>query len=96
MLQGVVTEMYNGVNILSDPKKKEAGLAFLDATTVVAGDIASVKGAIDRTKTPQSLPAAVSVKVNQWSNSQDAWGITTVPPSSLVPRRQGRHSPIRC
>jgi hypothetical protein len=85
MLHGVVTEVYSGVTILKDPKKQESGMAFLDATTVAAGDIASVKGAIDRLKTPQSLPAAVAVKVNQWSNSQDAWGITTVPPSSLAP-----------
>ena len=85
ILHGVTTENYNGINILYEPQKKEAGLAFLDSTTVVAGDIASVKGAIDRTSSPQSLPAAVAVKVNQWSNSQDAWGITTVPPSSLVP-----------
>ena len=60
-------------------------MAFLDGTTVAAGDVASVRGAIDRLKTPQPLPAAVTVKVNQWSNSQDAWGITTVPPSSLAP-----------
>jgi len=60
-------------------------MAFLDPSTVIAGDIASVKGAIDRSKSPQSLPAAVMVKVNQWSASQDAWGITTVPPTSLVP-----------
>jgi hypothetical protein len=85
ILQGVVSENYNGINILLEPKKKEQGVAFLDGTTVVAGDVASVKGAIDRTKTPQSLPAAVAVKVNQWSNSQDAWGITTVPPASLAP-----------
>jgi hypothetical protein len=52
---------------------------------VAAGDIPSVKGAIDRLKTAQPLPAAVAVKVNQWSNSQDAWGITTVPPASLAP-----------
>jgi len=84
ILHGVISESYNGVNILTEPKKLQ-GLAFLDANTVVAGDIASVKGAIDRTKTMQSLPPAVAVKVNQWSNSQDAWGITTVPPSSLVP-----------
>ena len=84
-LQGVVTEVYNGVTILKEPKKQEMGMAFLDATTVAAGDIASVKGAIDRLKTPQSLPAPVAVKVNQWSNSQDAWGITTVPPASLAP-----------
>src|ERR1035437_10287187 len=83
-LQGVVTEFYNGVTILEEPKKQEAGMAFLDAATVAAGDIASVKGAIDRLRIPQSLPAAVAVKVNQWSNL-DAWGITTVPPASLAP-----------
>jgi len=82
---GAVTEVYNGVTILQGPKKPEAGIAFLNATTVAAGDIASVKGAIDRQSNKQSLPAAVLVKVNQWSNSQDAWGITTVPPASLAP-----------
>jgi hypothetical protein len=85
IVEGVVTEVYSGVTILKDPKKQEVGMAFLDTTTVAAGDLASVKGAIDRLKSPQSLPAAIIVKVNQWSNSQDAWGITTVPPSSLVP-----------
>ncbi len=84
-LHGVVTELYNGVTILEDPKAQEHGIAFPDSTTVIAGDIASVKGAIDRLKSPQPLPAAVIVKVNQWSNSQDAWGVTTVPPASLVP-----------
>src|SRR4051812_9517901 len=74
ILHGVISESYNGVNILTEPKKLQ-GLAFLDANTVMAGDIASVKGAIDRTKTMQFLPSAVAVKVNQWSNSQDAWGI---------------------
>jgi hypothetical protein len=84
-LAGVATEVYSSFTILKDPKKQEAGIAFLDANTVAAGDIANVKGAIDRLKTPQPLPAAVAVKVNHWSNSQDAWGITTVPPASLAP-----------
>jgi hypothetical protein len=84
-LAGVVTEVYSGITILEEPRKQEAGIAFLDGTTVVAGDIANVKGAIDRSKTAQSLPAAVAVKVNQWSTSQDAWGVTTVPPASLAP-----------
>src|SRR5206468_11838895 len=83
---GAVIEEYNGVNILKDPKKT-AGMAFLDATTVVAGDIPSVKGAIDRQKTAQSLPAAVMVKVNQWSTAQDAWAISLVPPTSLAPAK---------
>jgi hypothetical protein len=84
-LHGVVTEDYNGVTILSGPKNQEMGIAFLDATTVAAGDIASVKGAIDRLNSAQPLAAAVAVKVNDWSNSQDAWGITTVAPASLAP-----------
>ena len=82
---GVVTELYNGVTILEDPKAQEHGIAFLDSSTVVAGDLASVKGAIDRMRSPQPLPAAVIVKLNQWSNSQDAWAISAVPPSSMVP-----------
>jgi hypothetical protein len=89
---GAATEVYNGFTILEDPKNKEAGIAFLDPTKVAAGDIASVKGAIDRLKTQQPLPAAV--KVNQWSLSQDAWGITTVPPDSLVPAGQGTQNPM--
>lgn len=101
-LNGVVSEVYGGVTILKDPKQQTAGMAFLDATTVAAGDIASVKGAIDRVKgaidrvtTPQSLPADVTVKVNQWSNSQDAWGITTVAPASLAPpAKSGATNPI--
>ena len=92
---GAATEVYNGFTILEDPKHKEAGIVFLDSTKVAAGDIASVKGAIDRLKTPQPLPAAVTVKVNQWSLSQDAWGITTVPPDSLVPAGQaGAQNPM--
>jgi hypothetical protein len=83
-LHGVVAEPYNGVTILEDPKEQGHGIAFLDATTVVAGDTASVKGAIDRQKGGQSVPAAVSVKVNQWINSH-AWGVITVPPASLAP-----------
>jgi hypothetical protein len=91
---GAATEVYNGFTILKDPKDQLAGIAFLDATKVAAGDIASVKGAIDRLKTPQPLPAAVIVKVNQWSLSQDAWGIATVPPDSLVPAGEGAQNPM--
>src|SRR6266545_4394271 len=68
-LHGVVSELYNGVTILEDPKEQSHGIAFLDATTVIAGDTASVKGAIDRQKSAQPLSAGVILKVNQWSNS---------------------------
>jgi hypothetical protein len=82
--KGAVTEVYGGVTIIEDPKKA-AGLAFLDATLVIAGDLANVKGAIDRPSSGQSLPSAVITQVNQWSASEDAWVLTTVPPASLAP-----------
>src|SRR5215831_4077504 len=85
--KGAATETYGGVTILEDPnaKKTPGGIAFLDGTIVVAGDLAGVKAAIDRRSVAQPLPAALLVKINQWSNAQDAWGISTVPPSSLAP-----------
>lgn len=82
--KGVATESYAGVTILEEPNGKN-GIAFLDSTTVVAGDIANVKAAIDRRSNLQPLPAALMVKINQWSTSQDAWGISAVPPTSLAP-----------
>jgi len=81
---GGATESYNGITILEDPKKTH-GVAFPDASLAVAGDIANVKAALDRLRSPSSLPGSVVAQVNQWSGSQDAWGISTVPPSSLHP-----------
>ncbi len=84
MKDGAASETYNGVTIIEDPKQM-SGFAFLNATIVAAGDLANVKAAIDRQKSASSLPAAVAVQVNHWSSTQDAWAITTVPPTSLHP-----------
>jgi len=90
-LKGAVSEAYNGVTILEDPKQTH-GVAFLGSTTAVAGDVASVKGAIDRQKNAQPLPSSVLVKINELSASQDGWALTTVPPSSLAPRAAAPHN----
>ena len=81
---GGIIETYKGLTLLEDPKQTHA-VAFLDGTLAVAGDVASVKAAIDRQSLAAPLPAAVAVQVNQWSGAQDAWVIATVPPSSLHP-----------
>jgi len=88
---GAVTEVYGNATIIEDPKQ-EGGIAFLNSTTVAAGDIASVKGAIDRQTMAQPLPAAILVKINQWS-TQDAWGIAAVPPASLAPAERKTGAP---
>ena len=82
--KGAKTETYGGVTILEDPDQTH-GVAFLSGSLVAAGDIASVKAAIDRFSQPAILPAAVVTQVKQLSASQDAWAMTTVPPASLNP-----------
>ncbi len=81
---GIVNETYSGVTILGDPKGT-GGIAFLNDTLVVGGDMANLKAAIDRQRSSSSLPADVLVRIHQWSSTQDAWAITTVPPTSLAP-----------
>ena len=83
-LAGAGTESYGGVSIIEDPQKQN-GFAFLDSTVVVAGDLASVKAAIDRRSGGATIPAALAAQVNQLSSTQDAWALTTLPPSTLKP-----------
>jgi len=82
--KGAVTETYNGATIVEDPQKM-AGIAFVNSTLVVAGDIGNVKAAIDRPSTGQALPTAVTSQVSQWSGNEDAWIVTTVPLGALMP-----------
>jgi tellurite resistance protein len=81
---GAGVETYSGVSIIEDPKQQN-GLAFLDSTLMVAGNLASVKAAIDRRAVGPSIPAALLAQVNQLSATEDAWAISTVPPSTLRP-----------
>ena len=82
---GTTTETYDGYTIVEDQKQTH-GVTFVNSTIAVAGDVASVKAALDRLKTPSSLPAAVLTEVSQWSGQEDAWVITTEPPRSLQPK----------
>ena len=79
---GAISEAYQGTAILEDPKQKQ-GVAFPDGTTAVAGDIATVKAALDRAKVAAPLPAGVTGPVNYWSGTQDAWVVALVPPNTL-------------
>jgi hypothetical protein len=81
---GGTTTTYNGVTLILDPKQKNA-VAFLDATLAVAGDVASVKSAIDRQTAPAPISASLAVQVNNWSTTEDAWGVAATPLSALKP-----------
>jgi len=82
--KGAVTEVYNGVTIIETPDK-EAGIAFISTSRVAAGDVPSVKAAIDRSGSTSSLPQNVLTQVNQWSTNEDGWVVTTVPLASMLP-----------
>src|ERR1051326_3991331 len=69
---GGTTETYGGGAIVQDPEQTHGG-AVLSGALAVAGDLASVKAAIDRQHSPTPLPAAVLTQVGQWSASEDAW-----------------------
>lgn len=79
---GAASETYKGVTILEDPTH-EHGFAFLGSSIAVAGDIAGVKGAIDRQGNAPALPGNVVTQINQLSTADDAWFLSTVPPATL-------------
>lgn len=81
---GGSTTTYNGVTLILDPKQVNA-VAFLDSTLAIAGDVADVKGAIDRHAASASLAAALAVQVDQLSSAEDAWALTATPLSALKP-----------
>ena len=80
---GAVTETYQGVTILVDPKKGNA-VAFF-AGLMAAGDIANVKAAIGRQSAPTTLSQSLMDEIRMLGNTEDAWALTTVSPASLHP-----------
>jgi hypothetical protein len=81
---GSVSEIYQGVTILEDPKKVN-GVAFLNTGLMAAGDIADVKAAIGRQSAPTTLPASLISQINMLSNTEDAWVLSNISPASLNP-----------
>ena len=81
---GATTQTYGGTTLVLDPKGNN-GFAFLNGTIAVAGDIASVKAALDRQTAPSTIDPALLVQVNQLGTTEDAWGISEVPPPVTPP-----------
>lgn len=82
-LAGAATETYKDITIVEMPKASQ-GAAFLDPTLAVLGDVASIKGAIDRqSSSAQHLSATLVAQIAQLSVANDAWVLTTVSPAGL-------------
>lgn len=86
---GRPAENYHGVDILAGGGGKthaiSQALAFLSNSIAVAGDVDSVRGAIDRRNSGSGVSdAGLSSKVASTSVSQDAWVVSIVPISSFA------------
>jgi hypothetical protein len=79
---------YGGATLMSNtnPKEKVASaVAFIGSSIAVAGDLASVKAAIDRSGGTNSIDPALAATVNQLSTSEDEWLVSSVSIGSLFP-----------
>ncbi len=84
---GVVTP-YQGVNVVTLPEASNpqvaTGIAFLDNSTALVGDLVSVKAAIDRKQSNAPADATVLAKAQLVSAKNDFWFVTLVPLSNFA------------
>jgi hypothetical protein len=88
--------MYGGATLVSstNPKQKAAhAVAFLGNSIAVAGDLASVKAAIDRSAGANSIDPALALTVNQLSGSQDEWVASAASVGSILPSSVTQSAP---
>ena len=77
---------YAGATLItsSDPKEPHA-LAFLGNDIAVLGDVASVKAALDRAGSVNSISPALATRVQALSTTEDAWTVSLASLASLIP-----------
>jgi hypothetical protein len=83
--QGAQVTNYNGATLISGGGKENGAVAFLGTMIAIAGDLNSVKAAIDRSAQTNSLSSALSAKVKALSG-QDAWAFSLEPISAFAPK----------
>jgi hypothetical protein len=87
---------YGGATLISttNPNQKVAhAVAFLGNSIAVAGDLVSVKAAIDRSTGANSIDPALAITVNQLSGSQDEWLASAASIGSLIPATPAAGTP---
>jgi hypothetical protein len=82
------TKIYKGVAIFEDTKTPNGSFALLDAGTLIGGDLAMVRAAIDRRGQPSRLAPALVERVRALESRYDLWGVGELPqgiPSKAAP-----------
>jgi hypothetical protein len=68
----------------TDPKMAHA-VAFIGTSIAVAGDVTSVKAALDRANGVNSVSPALATLVNSLSATEDAWSVSVASIGALIP-----------
>jgi hypothetical protein len=77
MTEGAVVESYRGITLIGDGKASGTNVAFLDATTVLIGDNALVKSAVDRWISASRTATPLTAKATEVSGASHAWAVAT-------------------
>jgi hypothetical protein len=79
--------IYDGATLIT-PKAttgKAYAIAFIGGTVAIAGDLVSVKAALDRNSGVNSISPALAAQVQALSMSEDAWSVSLASLSALFP-----------
>ncbi|MES1258776.1 MAG: hypothetical protein ABUS51_10105 [Acidobacteriota bacterium] len=80
------TQTYAGATLITGTDAKAThAVAFIGTSIAVAGDVASVKAALDRASGVNSISPALAVRVQALSTTQDAWSVSLASVASLIP-----------
>ena len=73
------SQTYNGAQLITSNSATDSGaVAFLSGSIAVAGDLASVKGAIDRSGSNNAIDPGLAAKVAGYA-ATDAWSVSIAP-----------------
>jgi hypothetical protein len=88
---GATSSIYRGVVLLEGKGSGASGpnasgaIAFLDDSTMLAGDTASIKAAIDRHTAGTAFSGPLAIRARQIAIGNDVWLVTLTPPAGSPP-----------
>ena len=91
---------YGGATLLTltNKGKVSTAVAFpndpsLSNSILIAGNLAAVQAAIDRMTTPSAIDASLALTVNNLSQNEDEWFLSTASVASLIPSQANTNDP---
>lgn len=81
--KGSVVEKYAGVDLILAKDQKDRGFAFLDSSLAVLADRATLRSIVSRRNEVSPLDNDLLNKIQELSNTNDAWFVSLVPTSSM-------------